>query len=127
MMLYSLILIQTLVTNINLNDDHFDDNDFETIIHVRLVAWCNKHKQLKAFTNKLSKNLIIAAWRPTRRWDWCRYHKTKRKKQKHFLLMKSDINKDRYCFNQNTPINHQLPKGDVDYWTRQENDNTWNQ
>ena len=40
--------------------------------------------------------------------------------------MKCGINKDRYCFNQNTPITHQLLKGDVDYWTRQANDNTWN-
>ena len=71
MMLYSLMLIQTLikVNNIKLNDDHFDDNDLETIIHVKLVAWCNKHKQREAFTNELSKKLITAAWRPTKRWD----------------------------------------------------------
>ena len=71
MMLYSLMLIQLLikVNNINLNDDHFDDNDLETAIQVKLVAWCNKHKQRKAFTNNLSKKLIIAAWPLTRRWD----------------------------------------------------------
>ena len=32
------------LNNINLDDDHP-----ETIIHVRLMAWCNRYKELKVF------------------------------------------------------------------------------
>ena len=35
--------------NINLDDDNFDADDPETIIHVRLMTWCNRYKQLKAY------------------------------------------------------------------------------
>ena len=36
------------LNNINLADDNFDEDDPETIIHVRLIAWCNRYKQYKA-------------------------------------------------------------------------------
>lgn len=40
--------MQTLVTevlnDISLNDINFDDDDLETIIHIRLMTWCNKFK-----------------------------------------------------------------------------------
>ena len=42
-----------------------------TIIDVRLVAWHNKLKQLKAIKKDISKELMPAAWHPTRWWDWC--------------------------------------------------------
>ena len=35
--------------NINIDDINFDENDPETIIHVRLLAWCNKFEKRKAF------------------------------------------------------------------------------
>ena len=35
--------------NINIDDINFDENDPETIIHVRLLAWCNKFEKHKAF------------------------------------------------------------------------------
>ena len=35
--------------NINLDDVNFDEDDPETIIHIRLMAWHNKPKQCKAF------------------------------------------------------------------------------
>ena len=40
-------LILQIFNNINLYDDNFDDDDPETIIHVRLMAWCNRYKQRK--------------------------------------------------------------------------------
>ena len=43
------------LNNINRNGDNFDEADPETIIHVRLMAWCNKYKQRKTFKKKLSK------------------------------------------------------------------------
>ena len=35
------------LNNINLDDGKFDEDDSETIIHVRLMAWCNRFKQRK--------------------------------------------------------------------------------
>ena len=35
------------LNNINLNADNFGEDDPETIIHVRLMAWCNRFKQRK--------------------------------------------------------------------------------
>ena len=36
------------LNNINLNDTNYDDDDPETIIHVRLLAWHIKFEKLKA-------------------------------------------------------------------------------
>ena len=30
------------LNNINPDDDNFDDDNSETIIHVRLMTWCNR-------------------------------------------------------------------------------------
>ena len=49
------------LNNINLNDANFDDNDPETIVHVRILAWCNQLKQHKAFKD-ISKKLMSIAW-----------------------------------------------------------------
>ena len=34
--------------NVSHDDDNIDDDDPETIIHVRLMVWCNIYKQQKA-------------------------------------------------------------------------------
>ena len=39
-------------------------------MHVRLVAWRNKFKQCKAFTEKMRKASMPIAWHPIRWWDW---------------------------------------------------------
>ena len=36
--------------NINLDDNNFDEEDPETIIHVRLIAWCNRYNQVRCVT-----------------------------------------------------------------------------
>ena len=38
------------LNNINLDDDNFVEDDPETIIHLRLMAWCNKNEHFK-FSN----------------------------------------------------------------------------
>ena len=30
---------------INLDDDNFDDDDPDTIVHVRLMDWCNRYNR----------------------------------------------------------------------------------
>ena len=57
--------------NINLDDDNFDVDDPETTIHVRLMTWCNRYKQLKACKKEKSKELMPIAQHPKRWWEWC--------------------------------------------------------
>ena len=49
------------ITNVSLDDDNFDSDNPETIIHVRLVAWCNKYKQREACKKEISKELMPVA------------------------------------------------------------------
>ena len=53
------------------NDNNFDEDDPDTIIHVRLLAWHSKFEKCKALKNYISKELIAVAWHPKRWWDWC--------------------------------------------------------
>ena len=47
--------------NISLDNVNFDENDFKTIIHVTYMAFHNRFKQRKAFTNKMIKELMLVA------------------------------------------------------------------
>ena len=48
------------LNNISLDDGNFDEEDLETVIHVRLTAWHNRLKQHKAH-KKVSKELMPVA------------------------------------------------------------------
>ena len=64
--------LNTIYLNkINLGDGNFDEDDPETIIHVRLMAWRNNYKQCKACKKEISKELMPVAWHRTSWWDWC--------------------------------------------------------
>ena len=39
------------LNNISLDDVNFHEDDPETIIHVRLMAWCNRFKHIKYLKN----------------------------------------------------------------------------
>ena len=54
------------LNNINLDDVNCDEDDPDTIIHVRLMARHNKLKQRKSFKKDLSKELMLVAWHPTK-------------------------------------------------------------
>ena len=41
-------LVNVDLNNVSLNKDNFDDDDPETVTHVRLMTWCNGQKQHKA-------------------------------------------------------------------------------
>ena len=51
------------INNINLdnNDDAFDEDELETINHVRLTAWRNRFKQRKICKKEISKGLMSVA------------------------------------------------------------------
>ena len=59
------------LNTIDLNNINFDEQDPETIINVRLMAWCNRNKQGKACKKEISKELMAVASHPTRWWDLC--------------------------------------------------------
>ena len=42
-------LVNVDLNNVNLGDDNFDNYDPQTIIHVRIMAWCNSYKQRMAY------------------------------------------------------------------------------
>ena len=48
---------------LSLDDGNFDD-DPETIIHVSLMAWCNRYTQHKACKKDISKKLMPVAQHP---------------------------------------------------------------
>ena len=54
-------IISVDLNNINLYQDNFDEDDSETIIHVRLMALHNRLKQGKAFKKDISKELVPVA------------------------------------------------------------------
>lgn len=45
------------LNNGSLDDDNFDGDDPETIIHVTLIICCNRYKQSKPCQNEKSKKL----------------------------------------------------------------------
>ena len=79
------------LNNININVDvNFEDDDSETIIYVRLMAWCNRLKQHKAFKKDIRNEIMHVAWHPKTWWDWCLIE-DKKKEIEPILLMRSSI------------------------------------
>ena len=58
-----------LNNNINLDDDKFDYYDSETIDHLRFMAWWKTYKHHN-HGKRIIKELMSAAWHPTRWWEW---------------------------------------------------------
>ena len=52
--------------SINLDDNNFDEDDPDTIIHVRLLDWHIKFEKRKALKNELKEELMTVAWNPNR-------------------------------------------------------------
>ena len=56
---------------INLDNNNFDEDDPDTIIHARLLACHAKFEKRKALKKEISEELMLRAWHPNRWWDWC--------------------------------------------------------
>ena len=54
---------------INLDDVNFDEDDPETLIHVRPMTY--RYKQYKSCKKDISKKLMPVAFHLSRGWDWC--------------------------------------------------------
>ena len=60
------VLLVLDLDKINLDDDNnFDEDDRDIIIHVRLLARRNKFEKPKALKEKISKELMSVVWHPT--------------------------------------------------------------
>ena len=49
------------LNNINLADSNYDEDDPETIIHIRLLAWHIKLENSKALKKELNEELMLVA------------------------------------------------------------------
>ena len=58
------------LNNINL-DNNFDEDDPDTIILIRLLAWHIRFEKCKAFKKKMSEELMPIAWHPKSSWNFC--------------------------------------------------------
>ena len=63
----------------NNHDNNFDDDDPDTILFIRLLAWHSKCKKFKTLKKELNEELILVAWYPRRVWNFCvsEYGKTR--------------------------------------------------
>ena len=52
-------------------DVKFDEDDLDTTILIRLLAWHIKFRKWKELKKELSEELIPVAWHTDRWWDWC--------------------------------------------------------
>ena len=63
------------ILNIDLNninvDNNFDEDDPDTIILIRLLAWHIKFEKRKALKKELHEKLMLIAWHPKRWWNFC--------------------------------------------------------
>ena len=69
------------LNNINL-DNNCDEDDPDTIILIRLLAWHNKLRKCKERKKELSEELRLVPWHPNRWWVWCMSKKKKKNRSK---------------------------------------------
>ena len=72
-MLY-LIMMKLGIVNIDLSNISLDNNfdeDPDTIILIRLLAWHIKFEKRKELKKALNKKLMPIEWHPNRRWNFC--------------------------------------------------------
>ena len=72
------------LNHINLDDTNYDEDNPDTIIHVRLLAWHIKFEKCKALKEKISEDLISTAWYPKKWWNFCMSEEEKKGKELFF-------------------------------------------
>ena len=72
------------LNNINLDDTNYDEDDPDTIILIRLLAWHSKFKKRKKLQKMISEELIPVAWHPNRWWNFCVSKNKKKRNRSNF-------------------------------------------
>ena len=62
-----MIILGTDLNNINLDDSNYDEDDPETIIHIKLLVWLSKFEKGKV----LEKELMLIAIHLGKWWKYC--------------------------------------------------------
>ena len=57
------------LNNINLEDTNFEEDDPDTIILIKLLAWHIESEKRKELKKMISEELMPVAWHPKRWWD----------------------------------------------------------
>ena len=47
------------LNNINLDDTNYDEDDLETLIHIKLLSWHIKFENCKALKKELNEELML--------------------------------------------------------------------
>ena len=76
-------LVNEDLNKFSLDGVNFGDDDLETIICVRLMAWFNRYKQRKNVKKEIRKELMPVVWYLTKWWDLC-MSEDEKKKCNHF-------------------------------------------
>ena len=58
-------ILSVNLSNINL-DNNFDEDDSDTIILIRYLAWNTKFKKRKMLKRDLNEEVMLLAWHPIR-------------------------------------------------------------
>ena len=56
------------LNNISLGDTNYDEDDPDTIIHVRLLAWHAKFQKHNVLQKEVNEELMLLTWH---RLTWC--------------------------------------------------------
>ena len=57
----NMCILSVDLNKINVDNVNFDENDPETIIHVKIMAWRNRFKQHKTFRKGINKEVMPVA------------------------------------------------------------------
>ena len=57
--------------NINIDDDHFDEDNPDNIVLIRLNAWCTRFKQHAARKQNIDEKVMLRGYHPARVEYWC--------------------------------------------------------
>ena len=64
-------IVRIDLNNINIDNTNYDEDDSETIIHIRLLAWLIKFEKPKAIKEELNEEVMLIAWHPCTWWSFC--------------------------------------------------------
>ena len=64
-------ILSVNLNNINLDDTNYEEDDSDTIVLIRLLAWHIKSEKRKALKKKISEELMPIAWHPKRWYNFC--------------------------------------------------------
>ena len=64
-------IVRIDLNNINIDNTNYDEDDSETIIHIRLLAWLIKFEKRKAIKEELNEEVMLIAWHPWTWWSFC--------------------------------------------------------